>query len=72
MYLYLRFLTVLLSEEKEESNDDDNDDTWYNDTPTFSGKINSFRGKKRKGKTTYRNTNKKFKRTSGYIFIYFV
>ncbi|KAG9436912.1 Bloom syndrome protein isoform X1 [Apis mellifera carnica] len=56
---------VLLSEEKEESSDDDNDDTWYNDTPTFSGKINSFHGKKRKGKTTYRNTNKKFKRTSG-------
>ncbi|XP_076302837.1 Bloom syndrome helicase [Lasioglossum baleicum] len=55
---------VLLSEEKAESNndDDDDDDTWHN-TPTSPNKFNRVGGRKRKGKS-YRNTNKKFKRTT--------
>ncbi|XP_024224893.1 Bloom syndrome protein homolog isoform X1 [Bombus impatiens] len=55
---------VLMNEEKEDSNNDADDDTWYNDTTTFTAKSNTVRGIKRKGKNSYRNTNKKYKRTA--------
>lgn len=53
-----------MNEEKEDSNNDADDDTWYNDTTTFTAKSNTVRGRKRKCKNSYRNTNKKYKRTS--------
>nr|XP_034193285.1 Bloom syndrome protein homolog isoform X1 [Osmia lignaria] len=57
---------VLLSEEQAESNGSDNDDdgTWDNDTSSFTSNFNKRRGTKRKGKSNYRNTMKKFKRTT--------
>ncbi|KAF3423138.1 LOW QUALITY PROTEIN: hypothetical protein E2986_00662 [Frieseomelitta varia] len=50
---------ALINEEKEDSNNDDDD--WYNDTSTSVSKSNIVRGKKRKGKSIYRNVNKKVK-----------
>lgn len=51
-----------MNEEKEDTNnDDDDDDDWYNDTSTSVFKSNIVRGKKRKGKSNYRNVNKKVK-----------
>ncbi|XP_076179692.1 Bloom syndrome helicase isoform X2 [Ptiloglossa arizonensis] len=57
---------VLLSEEKLENNDDNcaSDDSWNNSAPTYSGKFNRTRGRKRKGNGNYRNSTKKFKTTT--------
>ncbi|XP_053978074.1 recQ-like DNA helicase Blm [Hylaeus volcanicus] len=54
---------VLLNEETPESENDD-DDTWVNNTSTYSGKSNRGGGRKRKSRGNYRNTAKRFKRTT--------
>ncbi|KOX69173.1 Bloom syndrome protein like protein [Melipona quadrifasciata] len=57
---------ALLNEEKEDNNNDDNDDNddnWYN-TSTSVFKSNIVGGKKRKGKSSYQNANKKVKRAA--------
>ncbi|CAL7945068.1 unnamed protein product [Xylocopa violacea] len=56
---------VLISEENAENNDDDDDDDTWNDVPTSTrSNIKTYGGRKRKSRGNYRNTNKKFKRTT--------
>nr|XP_003705470.1 PREDICTED: Bloom syndrome protein homolog isoform X1 [Megachile rotundata] len=56
---------VLLNEEQAESSaSDDDDGGWDNSAPAFAGKFNGSQGRKRKGKSNYRNTAKKYKRTT--------
>lgn len=56
---------VLLSEEKAESSGSDDDDGgWDSNVPSFAGKFNRSQSRKRKGKSNYRNSAKKFKRTT--------